>query len=85
MPTIATGVVHTIPTDLKEILITKPKILDLWNALTPLARNEWICFLISVKYTETRKKHLIRLQNDLLNGKKRPCCWVGCSHRDREQ
>jgi uncharacterized protein YdeI (YjbR/CyaY-like superfamily) len=78
---IATGVVHEMPEDLKEALTTAPKVLALWNGLTPLARNEWICWTISVKKSETRKQHIEQLCNDLLDGKHRPCCWPGCSHR----
>lgn len=81
MTAIASGVVHTVPKDLKEMLVKHPDVLMLWNVLTPLARNEWICFIISVKLAETRAKHLMRLQSDLLKGKKRPCCWAGCPHR----
>ena len=78
---IATGVVHEVPSDLKEMLTNTPDVLELWNQLTPLARNEWICWVISVKKAETRAQHIERLGNDLLNGKHRPCCWIGCRHR----
>jgi uncharacterized protein YdeI (YjbR/CyaY-like superfamily) len=83
MPNVAigTGVVHTVPKDLKEVLSKNPKVLDLWNKLTPLARNEWICYITIVKKAETRTDHIVRLQSDLLEGEKRPCCWPGCPHR----
>lgn len=81
MSKIASGVVHTVPKDLKETLVKHTEVLELWNNLTPLARNEWICYVTIVKKAETRKEHLVRLQGDLLNGKKRPCCWPGCPHR----
>lgn len=81
MTNVATGVVHKVPKDLREMLIGNPDVLTLWNNLTPLARNEWICFLVSVKQEETRRKHLMRIQEDLSKGKKRPCCWAGCPHR----
>ncbi len=80
---INSGVVHQLPTDLKDVLISNPEVLELWNNLTPLARNEWICWVTAVKKAETRKDHLRRLQEDLLKGKRRPCCWPGCSHRDK--
>jgi len=78
---VSTGVVHKVPTDLKEVLTSSTGLLEKWNNLTPLARNEWICWVTIVKKEETRKKHLIRLEEDLLKGKKRPCCWPGCPHR----
>ncbi len=78
---ISRGVVHDVPEDLEEMLTNSPEILELWNKLTPLARNEWICYVTIVKKEETRRGHLVRLQQDLLKGKKRPCCWPGCPHR----
>lgn len=78
---IATGVVHTVPKDLREVLMAVSKVRLIWNDLTPLARNEWICWVTIVKKSETRKEHIEWLQTDLLQGKRRPCCWSGCPHR----
>lgn len=79
--TLASGVAHVIPPDLRAALLSKPAITDAWNSLTPLARNEWICWTISVKKAETRQQHIDRIRTDLQNGKRRPCCWAGCIHR----
>ncbi len=79
--TIATGVVHRVPRDLREVLESESEVRDAWNDLTPLARNEWICWTISVKKQETRDRHIERLREELLDGKRRPCCWPGCPHR----
>ena len=54
---ISTGVVHKIPADLRTSLMNAAKGRDTWNDLTPLARNEWICWVTSVKKPETRKFH----------------------------
>ncbi len=78
---IASGVAHTVPADLRKVFTSSPKVRDLWNGLTPLARNEWICWTISVKKDETRKEHVERVRAELLEGKRRPCCWPGCPHR----
>jgi hypothetical protein len=78
---IKTGVNHRVPQDLRKLLTQKAQVRSLWNDLTPLARNEWICWLTIVKKAETRKEHLKRLPEDLLRGKRRPCCWPGCPHR----
>lgn len=78
---IAPGVVHEVPEDLKAVLTSNSDLLLKWNHLTPLARNEWICWVTIVKKSETRKEHIDRLSSDLLNGKRRPCCWPGCPHR----
>ncbi len=72
---------HTISKDIQDALRASPKVQEIWNTLTPLARNEWICYVTIVKKSETRAKHLLRLQTDLLHGKRRPCCWPGCPHR----
>ena len=78
---IATGVLHDIPEDLREVLLADDKLLEKWNGLTEIARNEWICWVTIVKKEETRKDHLKRLKLELLEGKRRPCCWPGCPHR----
>lgn len=78
---VATGVVHVVPEDLKKVLISNSDLLAQWNSLTPIARNEWICWVTIVKKSETRKEHIDRLSADLLDGKRRPCCWPGCPHR----
>lgn len=78
---IAGGVAHKLPTDLRVALIAAPKALAAWEDITPLARNEWICWTISVKTAETRKNHITRVITELTEGKRRPCCWVGCTHR----
>lgn len=75
------GVVHTVSEDLLKVLQHDGQLLEHWNALTPLARNEWICWITIVKKEETRKEHIQRMCDDLQQGKKRPCCWPGCPHR----
>jgi hypothetical protein len=82
---VAGGVVHIVPMDLRRVLIATPKALAAWEDLTPLARNEWICWVLSPKKAETRNQHIQRLRSELLEGKRRPCCWLGCTHRkDKE-
>jgi uncharacterized protein YdeI (YjbR/CyaY-like superfamily) len=78
---VETGVVHEVPDDMLAVLTVDDSLLEKWNNLTPLARNEWICWTTIVKKEETRKDHIRRMQEDLLAGKKRPCCWPGCPHR----
>lgn len=72
---------HRLPKDLKIILARNPDLLMKWNKLTPLARNEWICWVTIVKKLSTRQEHVDRLIKEVLEGKKRPCCWPGCPHR----
>ena len=75
------AVVHKMPADLRKALISSPAALVAWKDITPLARNEWICWTISVKKQETRKHHIKRAVAELAEGKRRPCCWMGCTHR----
>lgn len=74
---------HPIPDNLKEVLLSDNTLLEKWNLLTPIARNEWICWISMPKKEETKKERLRRLQEDILNDKKRPCCWPGCPHRNK--
>ena len=78
---ISEGVVHNLPADLRTALASDAKALAAWKDITPLARNEWICWTISVKKDETRRQHVERLCSQLKEGKRRPCCWPGCPHR----
>jgi uncharacterized protein YdeI (YjbR/CyaY-like superfamily) len=78
---ISNGVVHKVPSDLRDVLISDAKALAVWEDLTPLARNEWICWVVSVTLPETRKNHIKRARAELKAGKRRPCCWYGCIHR----
>lgn len=75
------GIVHKVPMDLHEALSSDDKALKLWEGLTPLARNEWICWVTFVKKEETRNEHVVRVTHELKEGKRRPCCWIGCIHR----
>ena len=78
---ISGGVVHELPEDLQNTLAADAEALTAWEALTPLARNEWICWTISVKKPETRQQHVERVRTELKEGVRRPCCWIGCIHR----
>ena len=72
---------HRTPPELRAILDRDPDLQGSWKDLTPLARNEWICWTISAKQEATRQKRRARLREEVLEGKKRPCCWPGCPHR----
>lgn len=75
------AVVHEIPKDVQKEILSDEQVVFAWNDSTPLARNEWICFITSAKKEETKKGRIARLMNDLKVGKRRPCCWAGCIHR----
>lgn len=78
---ISDGIFHEVPDDIKKVLVSKSDLLEKWNKLTPIQRNEWICWITIVKKTETRMEHIDRMIEDINEGKKQPCCWPGCPHR----
>ena len=81
---ISAGVVHDLPDDMRKALRGNPQALAAWEDITPLARNEWICWVTIVKRNETRKEHIERLVTQLREGVRRPCCWPGCPHRNEK-
>ena len=80
-PKISSGVVHRVPEDLRVILISKTAVHTAWEDITSLARNEWICWIESAKKPETRNRRINIMCENLTLGKRRPCCWAGCPHR----
>lgn len=80
---ILSGTVHKLPVDLRKALQSDATVLALWDDITPLARNEWICWVENAKMIETRKRRIEQTSSKLLDGKRRPCCWVGCLHREK--
>lgn len=78
---ILAGTVHQLPNDFKEVLIENQDSLNTWQDITPLARNEWICWVEDAKKQETRERRIRIAKENLAKGKRRPCCWQGCKHR----
>jgi uncharacterized protein YdeI (YjbR/CyaY-like superfamily) len=78
---IAQGTVHQLPDDLRDAIVADPALFDLWQNITPLGRNEFICWVEDAKQPATRQRRIKRTGEELLEGKKRPCCWQGCIHR----
>ena len=72
---------HKMIPDIQKVLDSNKVVSKLWNTLTPLAQNEWICWVTFVKLDATYQQHLVRIKEDILKGKRRPCCWSGCPHR----
>lgn len=72
---------HTLPSDFKKAIIAVPKVRALWDDITPLAKNEWICWVISGKKAETRGIRIEKAISKMKGGMRRPCCWAGCPHR----
>ena len=81
MAKLSPGTIHPIPSDLKKAVLGAPKIHALWEDITPLARNEWICWVTSAKKAETRDIRIEKMLSKMKGGMRRPCCWAGCPHR----
>jgi len=77
------GAVHAIPTDFAEAIRAHDFALKMWHDITPLARNEWICWITSAKKDETRAKRIVVGLDKMKKGMRRPCCWAGCPHREK--
>jgi len=77
------GVVHKMPADLRTALLSNNTALAAWKDITPLARNEFICWVEDAKQEATRERRIRRTQEELEEGQRRPCCWPGCQHRER--
>ncbi|OGF70854.1 hypothetical protein A3C73_00235 [Candidatus Giovannonibacteria bacterium RIFCSPHIGHO2_02_FULL_44_11] len=69
-----------MPEDLRKAIVSMSKARSAREDITPLARNEWVCWVTSVKKPETRRLHVERVRTELIKGKRRPCCWAGCPH-----
>jgi uncharacterized protein YdeI (YjbR/CyaY-like superfamily) len=81
--TLPGGVVHDLPADLRTELLASAPARDAWSDITPLARNEFICWVEDAKQATTRARRIRRTREELEEGMRRPCCWPGCKHRER--
>jgi uncharacterized protein YdeI (YjbR/CyaY-like superfamily) len=77
----ATGLIHRLPADFRKAIESDPIVKDVWADITPLARNEWICWVTSAAKDETRNRRITVGLDKMRKGMRRPCCWPGCPHR----
>ena len=77
----ATGALHRMPADFRKAIGSDLIVKRLWADITPLARNEWICWVSSAKKDETRDRRIAVGLDKMRKGMRRPCCWPGCPHR----
>ncbi len=75
------GTVHQAADDMRSAIEADPATFALWQSLTPLGRNEFICWVEDARQAATRRRRIVRTVEELQDGKKRPCCWAGCIHR----
>ncbi len=66
----------TVPVDLRKALAAAaPKARALWADITPIARRDWIHWIISAKQPETRTRRIKNACSMLAAGKRRVCCF----------
>ena len=78
---ISASAVHKIPIDFRTAIESDSAVKDIWLTITPLAKNEWICWVTSAKKDETRNRRILVGLDKMQKGMRRPCCWAGCPHR----
>lgn len=74
-------VVHVLPLDFETAIGNDEFVQKVWSEISPLARNEWICWVTSAKKAETREHRILVGLSKIHDGMRRPCCWAGCPHR----
>lgn len=78
------GPAHSTPKDLRDVIKTSKAAEAMWTDITPLARSEWVCWVISGKKLETRGIRIEKTLSKLQGGMRRPCCFAGCPHRNTQ-
>ena len=64
-----------VPADLKKALTNTPKAKAMWLDITPVARRDWIQWIVSAKKPETRDRRIATATDMLASGKRRVCCF----------
>jgi hypothetical protein len=64
------------PADLRKALAAAPSgVRQTWSDITPIARRDWIQWIVSAKRAETRARRIGTACDMLGKGKRRPCCF----------
>ena len=72
---------HKLPSYFKKAIESDRAVTAVWLDITPLARNEWICWVTSAQKSATRERRIVVGLDKMRKGMRRPCCWAGCPHR----
>lgn len=65
-----------VPPDLSAALTAAPaKVQDLWRAITPMARWEWVRWVGATANPGTRQRRVDVTISKMSSGKRRPCCF----------
>ncbi len=66
-----------VPVEFSRALASSPKASAIWNDITPIARRDWIFWIITVKKEETREVRVKKGISKLSGGMRRVCCFAG--------
>jgi hypothetical protein len=64
-----------IPAELRKALAAAPQARVVWSDITPVARRDWIHWIMSAKQSETRARRVENACEMLAAGKRRVCCF----------
>jgi hypothetical protein len=65
-----------VPPDLRKTLAAAPlRVRNMWTDITPIARRDWIQWIVTAKQAETRARRITTACDMLAKGKRRPCCF----------
>ena len=65
-----------MPADLRKALAAAPaKSRAAWADISPIARRDWIAWIVSAKQAQTRARRIRNACDMLAKGKRRPCCF----------
>ena len=65
-----------VPPDVRKALAgASAKAREVWLDITPVARRDWIHWIVSAKQAETRERRIATACDMLSKGKRRPCCF----------
>ncbi|MGC1165865.1 MAG: hypothetical protein WA862_07150 [Solirubrobacterales bacterium] len=73
---------HDLPADLREALVAKTKVSRPGGHRSPGPQRVHL-LVEDAKQEKTRERRIRRTREELEEGRRRPCCWPGCKHRER--
>lgn len=74
-----------VPVELRKALAVAPLARELWVDITPMARRDWVVWIISARQPETRRRRIKKACDMLASGKRRVCCFGGINWVVKDQ
>lgn len=70
------GTEPKVPAELAAALRASPAAAEAWKQLTPIARRDFVSWINQAKQPVTRARRIERCRENLIKGKRRPCCYA---------